>query len=53
MILILTLKFTKINCATNSYAQNMAGFQLLGQIYYQDTQDIFNGAELRRTGSSK
>jgi len=37
---------TKINCATKSYAQNMVGFQLHGQIYYRVTQDIHNGAEL-------
>ena len=37
---------TKINCATNSHAQNMVGFQLHGQIYYRVTQDIVNGAEL-------
>lgn len=37
---------TKINCATQSYAQNLVGFQLHGQIYYRVTQDIANGAEL-------
>ena len=37
---------TKINCATNSHAQNMVGFQLHGQIYYRVTQDIVNSAEL-------
>jgi len=37
---------TKINCATKTYAQNMVGFQLHGQIYYRVTQDIVNGAEL-------
>ena len=37
---------TKINYATQSYAQIHVGFQLHGQIYYRVTQDIVNGAEL-------